>query len=71
MSTPLSVTTAQRIAAQRTAYRYYLARDKFRQDNVSIHLLPPMALAEMLNELEELRAEVEELRAFKFDHPNP
>ena len=52
---PLSVTPAERIAAQREAYRYYLVRDKWKQDNVSIHLLPPLELGALLAELDELR----------------
>ena len=52
MTTQLSVTTAQRIAAQREAYRFYLVRDKWGEgDTTSIHLLPPMALAAIYEEL--------------------
>ena len=55
----LSVTPAQRIAAQRHAYRYYLECNQWASDNVSIHLLPPMQLAELLEDaatLDRIRA---------------
>ena len=50
MTTQLSVTTTQRIAAQEFAYQLALHRDKWKHGDESLFLMPPKVMAEMLKD---------------------
>lgn len=55
MTTPLSVTKAERIAAQREAYRKALKGFAWGRAPESLFLMPPQVMEEMFMELEQLR----------------
>ena len=60
---PLSVTPAERIAAQQIAYRLALRRDKWGTNNESLFLMSPTEMTKLFYELAELRE-------FKAKHTN-
>ena len=55
MSTPLTVTPAERITAQREAYRKALKGFAWGRAPESLFLMPPQVMEKMFKELEELR----------------
>lgn len=61
MTCLLTATPADRIAAQRIAYRLALARDKWKPGDTSLFLMPPQ-------EMEQIFVELAQLREFKAKH---
>ena len=67
MTTPLSVTKAERIAAQSESYRKALKGFAWGRAPESLFLMPPQMMEDMFRELEERGSLLERIRAH-FQH---